>query len=103
MERQRGENRPRKAENRFRSFQQRPGPPLRQPPRFTPLNAPTCRSILIQIQGDPYFKWPEQMKSNPVCCWKKKYCQFHQDHGHDTEYYFDLWRLLDKLIRGGKI
>jgi len=54
-----------------------------------PLNTPTVE-VLMQIQGDPYFKLSEPLNSNPDQCGKDKYCRFHRDHGHDIEDWFDL-------------
>ena len=31
------------------------------------------------------------------------YCQYHQDHGHTTENYKNLWNHLDQLGREGKL
>ena len=31
------------------------------------------------------------------------YCQYHQDHGHTTEDYRNLWNHLDQLVREGKL
>jgi hypothetical protein len=39
---------------------------------ITLLNTPTVE-VLMQIQGDTYFKWSEQMNSNPNQCHKDKY------------------------------
>ena len=31
------------------------------------------------------------------------YCQYHQDHGHTTEDYRNLWNHLDQLVQKGKL
>ena len=36
-------------------------------------------------------------------CNQNLYCQYHQDHGHTTEDYRNLWGHLDQLVREGKL
>lgn len=41
------------------------------------------------------------MKAPPIVWNKKKYCSFHQDHGHDTEDYIQLRDEILALIQRG--
>ena len=52
--------------------------------KFTPLVMPVDK-ILVQIKDEHYLKWPRPLHLSPNVHDKKKYCQFHKDHGHYTE------------------
>ena len=52
--------------------------------KFTPLVMPIDK-MLIQIKNKHYLKWPRPLHSPPNVYDKKKYCQFHKDHGYYTE------------------
>ena len=70
--------------------------------RFTPLVMPVDK-ILTQIKDEHYLKWPRPLHSSPNVRDKNKYCQFHKDHGHNTEDCRDLKEQIEKLIRKGKL
>ena len=70
--------------------------------KFTPLIMPVDK-ILTQINNDHYLKWPRPLHSSPNVCDKNKYCQFHKDHGHNTEDCRDLKEQVKELIRKGKL
>ena len=57
--------------------------------KFTPLIMPVDK-ILTQIKDDHYLKWPRPLHLSPNVRDKNKYCQFHKDHGHNTEDCRDL-------------
>ena len=59
--------------------------------------------ILAQIKDEHYLKWPRPLHSSPNVRDKKKYCQFHKDHGHYTEDCRDLKEQIEELIRKGKL
>lgn len=50
---------------------------------FTPLNT-NIAEILLHIQDDPAIKWPQRMRAPVERRNMNKYCDFQQDHGHDT-------------------
>jgi hypothetical protein len=51
---------------------------------FTPLNA-SFTEVLMAIKGDPTFRWPPKMRSDPYKRDQNKFCEYHGDHGHSTE------------------
>ena len=59
--------------------------------------------ILAQIKDEHYLKWPRPLHSSPNVRDKKKYYQFHKDHGHYIEDYRDLKKQIEKLIWKGKL
>ncbi|MHC6131845.1 hypothetical protein L8N14_015260 [Serratia marcescens] len=46
-----------------------------------------------------YLRWPEKMRNPPND--KSRYCDFHQEYGHDTDAYFNLKREFDDLAKRG--
>ena len=59
--------------------------------------------VLEKIKNEPFFKWPNRMMGNPEKRNYNFYCQYHQDHGHNTEDCRSLWDHLDQLVREGKL
>ena len=59
--------------------------------------------VLKKIKNEPYFKWPNKMVGESMRRNQNFYCQYHQDHGHTTENYRNLWNYLDQLVREGKL
>ena len=59
--------------------------------------------ILAQIKDEHYLKWLRPLHSSPHMSDKKRYYQFHKDHGHNTENYRDLNEQIEELIRKGKL
>ncbi|XP_023917455.1 uncharacterized protein LOC112029001 [Quercus suber] len=70
--------------------------------KFTPLVMHVDK-ILMQIKDKHYLKWPRPLHSSPNVCDKKKYCQFHKDHGHYIKDCQDLKEQIEELIRKGKL
>ena len=70
--------------------------------KFTHLVMPVNK-ILVQIKYEHYLKWPRPLHSSPKVYAKKKYCQFHKDHGHFTEDCRDLKEQIEELIPKGKL
>ncbi|XP_074352587.1 uncharacterized protein LOC141691731 [Apium graveolens] len=69
---------------------------------FTPLNAPISK-ILHEIKGKPGFVRSTKMKvpnhkKNP-----DKYCDYHRDKGHNTDEYYHLKRLIERMIKDGEL
>ena len=54
--------------------------------------------ILAQIKDEHYLKWPRPLHSSHNLHAKKKYCQFHKDHGHFIEDCRDLKEQIEELI-----
>ena len=59
--------------------------------------------IFSQIKDEHYLKWPRPLYSSLNVHDKNKYCQFHKDHGHNTEDCRDLKEQIEELIRKGKL
>ena len=57
--------------------------------KFTPLVMPVDQ-ILVQIKDEHYLKWPRPLHLSPNVHDKRKYCRFHEDHGHYIKDYRDL-------------
>ncbi|GFZ19053.1 hypothetical protein Acr_27g0007920 [Actinidia rufa] len=84
-----------------RSNDRRPRTPPRRP-EFTlpPLNAPVAQ-VLSEIKHEEFVKWPEKIKTDPQKRNRNKYCEFHRDHGHNTEDCFQLKEQIADLIKRG--
>ncbi|GFY97621.1 hypothetical protein Acr_12g0001620 [Actinidia rufa] len=73
-----------------RSSDRRPRTPPRRPEFILPpLNAPVAQ-VLSEIKHEEFVKWPGKIKTDPQKRNRNKYCEFHRDHGHNTEDYFQL-------------
>ena len=70
--------------------------------KFTPLVMPIDK-ILAQIKDKHYLKWLRPLHSSPNIHDKKKYYQFHKDHGHYTEDCRDLKEQIEEFIQKGKL
>ncbi|GFS38889.1 hypothetical protein Acr_00g0059990 [Actinidia rufa] len=84
----------------------RPGPLRpRTPPRrpefiLPPLKAPVAQ-VLSEIKHEEFVKWPGKIKTDPQKRNRNKYCEFHRDHGHNTEDCFQLKEQIADLIKRG--
>ncbi|XP_057965428.1 uncharacterized protein LOC131155989 [Malania oleifera] len=67
---------------------------------YIPLNIPRFE-VLMQIRKKYYVSWPESMRTPVYKRNMSKFCQFHKDHGHDTEEYIQLRNELEALIKRG--
>ena len=70
--------------------------------KFTPL-VMLVKKILMQIKDDHALKWPRPLHSSPDVRNRRKYCQFHKDHGHYIEDCKDLKEQIEELIKKGKL
>ena len=70
----------------------------REPLQFTPLNISYDR-LLPLIQDHPDFKWPTPIQSDPAHHNQTLRCDYHRDHGHETNRCQSLKFLVEKLIR----
>ncbi|GFY99208.1 hypothetical protein Acr_13g0006090 [Actinidia rufa] len=84
-----------------RTNERRPRTPPRCPKLvLPPLNAPIAQ-VLIEIKHEKFVKWPRKIKTDPQKRNRNKYCEFLQDHGHNTEDCFQLKEQIADLIKKG--
>ncbi|GFZ10627.1 hypothetical protein Acr_22g0000250 [Actinidia rufa] len=84
-----------------RSNNRRPRTPPHRPEFILPpLNAPVAQ-VLSEIKHEEFVKWPEKIKTDPQKRNRNKYCEFHRDHGHNTEDCFQLKEQIADLIKRG--
>ncbi|GFZ02198.1 hypothetical protein Acr_15g0008070 [Actinidia rufa] len=86
-----------------RSNNRRPHTPPRRPEFILPpLNAPVAQ-VLSEIKHEEFIKWPGKIKTDPQKRYRNrnKYCEFHRDHGHNTEDCFQLKEQIADLIKRG--
>jgi len=57
----------------------------------------------MHIQEDPELKWSRRMKMTPKKKLWDKYCQFYQDHEHDTDDCHALKSQIESLIEQEKL
>ena len=74
----------------------------REPPQFTPLNISYDR-LLPLIRDHPDFKWPTPIQSYPAQHNQSLRCDYHRDHGHETNRCRSLKFMVEKLIRAGHL
>ena len=74
----------------------------KEPPQFTPLNI-AYDWLLPLIRDLPDFKWPPPMRAGSDQRNRSLRCDYHRDHGHETNYYQSLKFLVEKLIRVGHL
>ena len=72
------------------------------PPQFTTLNIAYDR-LLPLIQDLPGFKWPQPMRAGPNQRNRSLRCDYHRDHGHETNQCQSLKFMVEKLIRAGHL
>ncbi|GFY98929.1 hypothetical protein Acr_13g0003300 [Actinidia rufa] len=84
-----------------RSNNRRPRTPPRRPEFNLPsLNTPVAQ-VLSEIKHEEFIKWPGKIKTDPQKRNRNKYCEFHRDHGHNTEDCFQLREQIADLIKRG--
>ena len=74
----------------------------RSAPQFTPLNIAYDR-LLPLIRDLPDFKWPSPMRVGPDQRNRSLMCDYHRDHGNETNQFQSLKFLVEKLIRAGHL
>ncbi|XP_057484602.1 uncharacterized protein LOC130770973 [Actinidia eriantha] len=97
----RGEARNKRPNRDSKQIERRPRTPPRRPGLILPpLNAPIAQ-VLTEIKHEEFVKWPEKIKTDPTKRNRNKYCEFHRDHGHNTEDCFQLKEQIADLIKKG--
>ena len=71
-------------------------------PQFTPLNI-THDRLLPLIRDLLDFKWPPPMRAGPDQRNKSLRCDYHRDHGHETNHCQTLKFLIETLIWAGHL
>ena len=74
----------------------------KEPPQFTTLKIAYDR-LLPLIRDLPNFKWPLPMRAAPNQRNRSLRCDYHRDHGHETNHCQSLKFLVEKLIRAGHL
>ncbi|XP_058106435.1 uncharacterized protein LOC131249673 [Magnolia sinica] len=69
---------------------------------YTPLNT-TAEQVFMEVCDKRIMKRSSRMKADADKRDKRKYCQFHRDHGHTTTECFDLNKEIEYLIRSGHL
>ncbi|XP_028119723.1 uncharacterized protein LOC114317216 [Camellia sinensis] len=59
--------------------------------------------ILSKVQHFPFFKWPPKMMGPPNTRKRDKQCQYHKDHGHDTDSCYALKDHLEELVQDSRL
>ena len=59
--------------------------------------------VLEKIKNKPFFKWPNKMAGDPTKRNQNLYYHYHQEQGHTTKDYRNLWDHLDPLVGEGKL
>ncbi|XP_028109323.1 uncharacterized protein LOC114308026 [Camellia sinensis] len=57
--------------------------------------------ILFKVQHLPFFKWPSKTMGPPNTRIRDKRCEYHKDHGHDTDSCYTLKDHLEELVQDG--
>ena len=74
----------------------------REPSQFTLLNI-SYERLLPLIHDLPDFKWPTPIQTDPAQRNKSLRCDYHRDHGHETNRCRSLKFLVEKLIKAGHL
>jgi hypothetical protein len=94
-------DRPARDSRRFKPFRSEKAPVDRDLD-FTPLNTLAAK-ILLHVQDDRDIVWPGKLESPPETRRRDKFCEFHRDHGHDTNDCYALKKQLERMVRKGKL
>jgi hypothetical protein len=66
------------------------------------LNA-SYTEVFMAIKGDPTFRWPLKMRSDPYKRDHSRFCEYHGEHGHLTKDCMVLHREIENFVRNGKL
>ena len=95
-----GQPKPKGSKNQKRSRDQ--SERKREPRQFTPLNISYDR-LLPLIWDHPDFEWPKPIQSDPVQLNQYLRCDYHRDHGHETNRCRNLKFMVEKLSRASHL
>ncbi|XP_028063472.1 uncharacterized protein LOC114266745 [Camellia sinensis] len=59
--------------------------------------------ILPKVQHLPFFKWPSKMIGRLDTRRRDRRCEYHKDHGHNTDSYYTLNDHLEKLVQDSRL
>ena len=59
--------------------------------------------VLEKIKNEPYIKWSNKMRGDPLRRNQSLHCQYHQEWGHTTKDCKTLWNYLKQLVREGRL
>ena len=71
----------------------------KEPPQFTPL----YNRLLLLIRDHLDFKWPTPIQLDPTQRNQYLRCDYHRDHGHETNRCRSLKFIMDRLIRANHL
>ena len=80
----------------------RPVSKKEEPLQFTPLNI-SYERLLPLIRDLQDFKWLAPIQTNPAQRNKSLRCDYHREHGHETDWCRSLKFLVEKLIKAGHL
>ncbi|KAL0410741.1 UNVERIFIED_CONTAM: hypothetical protein Slati_3663800 [Sesamum latifolium] len=76
--------------------------PKRRHDYYTPLRVTRTEALAV-VEKNGVVSWPEKMGDNQENQKSQKYCNYHQDRGHDTEECIHLQKELERLIQIGHL
>ena len=59
--------------------------------------------LLSKIKTQPFFKWPQPMRSDPSSWDESKFCPYHKQNGHRTEDCKTFKAHLETLVKDGHL
>jgi hypothetical protein len=95
-------NEERKSGPLFKSESRKTEPLKFQKEVFIPLNT-SLTEVFTAIKGDPAFRWPQKMKTDPFKRDRTKFYEYHADHGHLIEDCISLHREIEVFIQNGRL
>ena len=90
------------SQNRDRKRSRDQSQKKREPPQVTPLNV-SYERLLPAIRDLPKFKWPASIQTDLSQRNKSLWCDYHKDHGHETDKCQSLKFLEEKMIKTGHL
>jgi len=70
--------------------------------KYTELSEPISK-VMSKVQHLPFFKWPPKMVGPPDMRRWDRQCEYHKDHGHDTDNCYALKDHLEELVQDGRL
>ena len=71
--------------------------PTIHPPKYL------IRKVVAPYSQPTKFQWPAPIQTNPSQRKKSLWCDYHRDHGHETDWCQSLKFLIEKLIKAGHL